>query len=241
MSRCISYCFRKDVKTMPLPENNLLFGFAPRLTEEQREYVDAMFDYQLVMVNAKAGTGKTTLAVACAKLFQQPLMYIFNPVQETSMGFRPGTQAEKESIYHQPLIDALLEINENPVQCVYNEEVLLNEALRRKVTMKRVMDHVWCYPKSPLFLRGTNLKDMTIIIDECQNFTVMELRKILTRIHDSCKVICIGHSGQVDIPMAQTGFVRYMEHFKDQPYCKIVTLTKNFRGGLANWADAIEF
>ena len=225
---------------MPLPENNLLFGFAPRLTLEQREYVDAMFDYQLVMVNAKAGTGKTTLAVACAKLFGKPLTYIFNPVQELSMGFRPGTQSEKESIYHQPLVDALLEINENPTQSVYNEELLINEALRRKVTLKRVMDNVWCYPKSPIFLRGTNLKDMTIIIDECQNFTLLELRKILTRVHDSCKVICMGHSGQVDIPAATSGFVRYMEHFKGQPYCKIITLSQNFRGGLANWADAID-
>lgn len=228
------------MRIVPLPENNLLFGFAPRLTEEQREYVDAIFDYQLVMVNAKAGTGKTTLAVACAKLFKQPLTYIFNPVQESAMGFRPGTQSEKESIYHQPLIDALLEINENPAQCVYNEEALVNEAIRRKVSMKRVMDSIWCYPKTPLFLRGTNLKDMTIIIDECQNFTVQELRKIFTRVHDSCKVICIGHSGQIDIPAAKSGFVPYMEHFRGQPYCKILTLSKNFRGELANWADSFQ-
>ncbi|AFM40926.1 PhoH family protein [Desulfosporosinus acidiphilus SJ4] len=225
---------------MPLPENNLLFGLAPRLTPEQREYVDAIFDYQLVMVNAKAGTGKTTLAVACAKILKKPLIYIFNPVQEAIMGFRPGTQSEKESIYHQPLIDALLEINENPVQCIYNEEVLANEAIRRKVSVKRVMDGIWCYPKSPLFLRGTNLKDMTIIIDECQNFTAIELRKIFTRVHDSCKVICIGHSGQTDIPSSKSGFVPYMEHFKDQPYCKIITLSKNFRGELANWADKFQ-
>lgn len=225
---------------MPLPENNLLFGFAPRLTAEQREYVDAIFDSQLVMVNAKAGSGKTTLAVACAKILKKPLTYIFNPVQESYMGFRPGTQSEKESIYHQPLIDALLEINENPAQCIYNEETLANEAIRRKVSIKRVMDTIWCFPKSPLFLRGTNLKDMTIIIDECQNFTVQELRKILTRVHDSCKVICIGHSGQIDIPISKSGFVPYMEHFKDQPYCKIVSLTKNFRGDLANWADAFQ-
>lgn len=224
---------------MGLPENNLLFGFEPKLTMEQREFVNAIFDHQLIFVNAKAGTGKTTLAVACAKILKKPLTYIFNPVQEGAMGFRPGTQAEKESIYHQPLIDALLEINENPAQCMYNEQVLANEAIRRKVNIKQVMDGIWCYPKSPLFLRGTNLKDTTVIIDECQNFTTMELRKIFTRIHDSCKVICIGHSGQIDIPASKSGFVPYMEHFKDQSYCKIVTLSKNFRGNLANWADML--
>lgn len=215
---------------MPLPKHNLLFGFEPQLTAEQREYVDAIFDYPLVMVNAKAGTGKTTLAVACAKILGKPLTYIFNPVQEASMGFRPGTQEEKEGIYHQPLIDALLEINENPSKSIHHDETLGN---------KRAVSNVWCYPKSPVFLRGTNLKDRTVIIDECQNFTVMELRKILTRVHDSCKVICIGHTGQIDIPVSKSGFEPYMEHFKNQPYCKILSLTKNFRGELANWAETI--
>ena len=146
------------------------------------------------------------LKIKTAKLLKKPLTYVFNPVQESMMGFRPGTQSEKESIYHQPLIDALLEIREKPSQCIYNEET----PIRRKASID---NGVWCYPKSPLFLRGTNLKDMTIIIDECQNFTVAELRKILTRVHDSCKVICIGHSGQIDIPAESSGFGKYMNHF----------------------------
>jgi len=224
---------------MPLPVNNLLFGFEPKLTSEQREYVDSIFDSQLTIVNAKAGTGKTTLAVACAKIIGKPLTYVFSPVQESSMGFRPGTQSEKESIYHQPLIDALLEINENPSQCIFNEEFLVNESIKKKVNIKAIMDSIWCYPKSHLFLRGTNLKDTTIIIDECQNFSVNELKKILTRVHESCKVIMIGHSLQMDIPPSKSGFVSYMEHFRNQPYCKVISLTKNFRGELASWADTL--
>jgi predicted ribonuclease YlaK len=219
---------------MPIPENNLLFGFAPKLTDEQREYVDAIFDYQLVMVNAKAGTGKTTLAVACARIIGKPLVYVFNPVQEAVMGFRPGTQTEKELAYHQPLIDALLEINENPAQAIFSEDTLV-------LGNKRHISAAWCYPKSHIFLRGTNLRDSAVIIDECQNFTVQELRKILTRIHDSCKVICIGHTGQVDIADEASGFARYIGHFRGQPYCKVISLNENFRGDLANWADAISF
>jgi len=224
---------------MPLPVNNLLFGFEPKLTSEQREYVDSVFDNQLTIVNAKAGTGKTTLAVACAKIIGKPLTYVFSPIQESSMGFRPGTQSEKESIYNQPLIDALLEINENPSQCIYNEEFIVSEATKKKSNIKVIMDNIWCYPKSHIFLRGTNLKDTTIIIDECQNFSVNELKKILTRIHNSCKVIMIGHSGQIDISSSKSGFEAYTEHFKNQPYCKVISLTKNFRGELANWADTL--
>lgn len=48
---------------MPLDKDHLFFGYGHKLTEEQREYVDSIIDNQLTIVNAKAGTGKTTLAV----------------------------------------------------------------------------------------------------------------------------------------------------------------------------------
>src|SRR5690625_3524585 len=107
---------------MPLPkESELFFGLGPKLTEEQREYVDSIFDKRLTIVNARSGTGKTTIAVAAAKIIGMPLVYIFSPVEERSMGYRPGSQQEKEAEYHQPLIDALLEINEEPAKVIYDE------------------------------------------------------------------------------------------------------------------------
>jgi phosphate starvation-inducible protein PhoH and related proteins len=213
---------------MPLPKDNMLFGFANKLTDEQRIYVDSIFDNQLTIVNAKSGTGKTTLAVACAKLIGRPLVYVFAPVQEKAMGYRPGKQAEKENEYYQPLVDALLKINENPSKVMYSEDN--PDALKA--------GHVWVYPKSHIFARGTNMEEYTVIIDECQNFTRGELKKLLTRIHDSCNVIMIGHDGQCDLPdPKKSGFVPYINHFADEPYCKTVELTKNFRGKLAQKAD----
>lgn len=217
---------------MPLPKNNLLFGFEPRLTSEQRSYVDSIFDNQLTIVNAKSGTGKTTLAVACAKIIGKPLVYIFAPVEEGKMGFRPGTQTEKEAAYRQPLIDALLEINEIPEKVVYSEENV--EAQKA--------GHVWVYPKSHVFARGTNIKDQTVIISEAQNFTRGELKKVLTRIHDSCTVIIEGHVGQCDLTdVRKSGFAPYIEHFRDEPYAQIVELNRNFRGVLAQHADELNW
>lgn len=217
---------------MPLPKNNMLFGFAEKLTDEQREYVNSIFDNQLTIVNARSGTGKTTLAVACAKLLGKPLVYIFSPVEEGKMGFRPGSQQEKEAEYWQPLKDALLEINENPSQVIFNEGNI--DAMKA--------GHVWVYPKSHIFARGTNIKDSTVIIEETQNYTKGELKKVLTRIHDSCTVIMIGHDGQCDLPNAsKSGFVPYLEHFKNQPYCNVLELTVNFRGRLATHADELEW
>lgn len=215
---------------MPLPKDNLLFGFEPKLTEEQREYVDSIFDNQLTIVNARSGTGKTTLAVASAKLLGKPLYYVFAPVEEGKMGFRPGTQREKEAEYLQPLKDALLEIGENPSKVVYDEENV--EALKN--------GHVWVYPMSHTFARGMNIKDATVIVAESQNFTKGELKKILTRLHDSCTVIIEGHDGQCDLPNAsKSGFVPYIEHFRDEPFAHVVKLHKNFRGRLAQVADEL--
>lgn len=213
---------------MPLPTDNLLFGFAPKLTDEQREYVDSIFDNQLTIVNARAGTGKTTLAVACAAILGKPLTYIFSPVSERSMGYRPGSQAEKEAEYIEPLKDALLEIGENPSRAIFDENNLDN--------LKA--GNVWVYPKSHVFARGTNIKGHTVVIDEAQNFTRGELKKVLTRLHDDCTVIMIGHDGQNDLPSPdKSGFVPYLEHYRSEPYAHVCELTVNFRGRIAAHAD----
>ena len=228
---------------MPLPKDNLLFGFTPKLTDEQRVFVDSIFDYQLTICNARSGTGKTLLSVACAKLFEKDLVYIFSATQESVMGYRPGTQCEKELAYIVPLKDALVEINEDPNQVVFYEDDFKDSNSKKCKDMMRALKEgkIWVYPRSHVFARGTNIKDCTVILDECQNFRINELRKVLTRIHDDCKVIMIGHTGQCDLKNPEeSGFVKYIEHFKDKDYANICELSWNFRGKLAHDADQIE-
>lgn len=217
---------------MGLPKDSMLFGFEPKLTGEQREYVDSIFDNQVTIVNAKAGSGKTTLAVACAAIIGKPLYYIFSPVEEGRMGFRPGTQREKEAEYIQPLIDALLEIGENPSRAIHNEDNI--EAMKH--------GHAWVHPISHVFARGTNIKDATVIIAEAQNFTRGDLKKVLTRLHDSCTVIVEGHTGQCDLPNAnKSGFEPYIEHLRGESWVNVCELSVNFRGRLATKADEFEW
>jgi predicted ribonuclease YlaK len=216
---------------MGLPENNMLFGFEPKLTDEQREYVDSIFDNQLTIVNARSGTGKTTLAVACARLLGKPLIYTFSPVEEGTMGFTPGSVEEKESKYFQPLLDALVEIREDP-----------RFAIKSEKNPDMINEGAWITAKSHTFVRGTNIKDSTLIIDESQNMTRGELKKLLTRVHSTTTVIMIGHDKQIDLKdPKKSGFVPYIEHFRDEPYVNVLELTKNFRGRLAQKADELEW
>lgn len=214
-----------------MPTDNMLYGFADKLTDEQREYVDSIFDNQMTIVNAKSGTGKTTLAVACARIIDKPIIYTFAPVEERALGYTPGTQEEKESKYITPLIDALEEIGEDSRMLIYRED---NPDFMNKGTSIRTMSHV--------FMRGINIKDSTLIIDEAQNMTRGDLKKVLTRVHSTTKVIMIGHTEQCDLPnKSKSGFAPYIEHFRDEPYVKVVELTRNFRGQLAQKADELSW
>lgn len=207
------------------------------MTDEQEAMVESILNNAITFVNASAGSGKTTIAVAMAKYLWesegQKMTYVFSPVQERSMGFRPGTQEEKELEYLQPLFDALIEVNEQDPKSLLEREENADSMKEGKT---------WIDAKSHIFARGTNLKDRTIIIDEVQNFTRGDLKKLLTRIHDSCTVIAIGHTGQSDLPASSvSGFAPYIEHFKDEDYVGVVELTKNFRGLISTKADAFNW
>jgi phosphate starvation-inducible PhoH-like protein len=63
--------------------------FGLKLTDEQKVLRDAIYgeDYDIIFCNSKAGTGKTTIVVATAKMLvaegkYDGLVYIVSPVQE---------------------------------------------------------------------------------------------------------------------------------------------------------------
>lgn len=129
------------------------------------------------------------------------------------------------------MIDALSEIREDP-----------RFAIKSENNPDMINEQAWITAKSHVFMRGINIKESTLIIDEAQNMTRGDLKKVLTRVHDSTTVIVIGHDGQNDLPdPKKSGFVPYLEHFRNEPYCKVVELSKNFRGDLARRADELSW
>ena len=89
------------------------------------------------------------------------------------------------------------------------------------------------------YMRGVNLAKQVVILDEAQNFTVDDMRKVLTRIHDTCKVIVIGHTGQIDIS-GKSGFAKYIKHYRTFEESAECELTINHRGKFSSHADAID-
>lgn len=222
---------------MGLPKNNMLFGYAHKLTDEQKEYINAISNYQFVAVNAPAGSGKTMLAVMMAKIMGYDLIYVFSPVEEGRLGYLPGTLEDKIEPYLVPLYDALIEMGENPNQVIERPDNLEN--MKNGNTWVKAMSHV--------FVRGVNIKSTEeskkfLLIDEAQNFTRGELKKVLSRVHDNVKVVMIGHDKQCDLPdIRKSGFIPYIKHFESEDYFKYITLTHNFRGRLSSHADKLSW
>lgn len=221
---------------MDIPESLIkhpFYGLVP--DEQQRVFRDSIWDINklIIFCNAFAGTGKTTIATATADLLCQHglyrgITYIAAPTQEQKQGYLKGSLEEKSEPYFMPFYQAL---NKNKVKISTSiTDDLMN--------MKNGTGYITCMTHT--FLRGINFEHQVVIIDEAQNFTTSELQKVLTRIHDNCKVIIIGHTGQVDISVDETnGFEEYIKHYKDDPRTAICSLETNYRGWISSWADQI--
>lgn len=182
------------------------------LDEQQQVFRDAIWDKNklIVFCNAKAGTGKTLIATATANLLckygrYEGIVYIASPTQEQKQGYLKGSIEEKSEPYFEPFYQALKKIGVNLNTAFYDDSV--NE--------KYQTAYIECLTHT--FLRGTNFENKVVIVDEAQNFYFDELMKVLTRIHDNCKVIVIGHDGQNDLLSnpERSGFVPYLSWFKN--------------------------
>ncbi len=159
---------------------------APK-SANQRKYIQAIQDEDVVFGIGVAGTGKTYLAVAMAvqALMQKQVnrIVLARPAVEAGekLGFLPGDLQDKVDPYLRPLYDALFDLID------YERVTRLLE--------KRVIE------VAPLaFMRGRTLSDAFIILDEAQNTTSEQMKMFLTRIGFGSKAVITGDVTQVDLP-----------------------------------------
>ena len=156
-------------------------------TYGQKYYVDAINKSELVICSGPAGSGKTFLGVAMAvKAFRShevSRIILTRPAVEAGekLGFLPGDIAEKVNPYMRPIYDAL--------------EVLLGPELFERYYEKGLIE------VSPLaFMRGRNLDDAFVLLDEAQNTTCEQMKMFLTRLGLNCKACVCGDFTQIDLP-----------------------------------------
>ena len=153
----------------------------------QRRYVEAIEQHDMVFGLGPAGTGKTYLAVAMAvsALLAKKVSRIIlvRPAVEAGerLGFLPGSLQEKVDPYLRPLYDALYD--------------LLDPIKVDKMLETNVIE------VAPLaFMRGRTLNDAFVIMDEAQNTTTEQMKMFVTRLGNNSKAVITGDLSQTDLP-----------------------------------------
>jgi len=153
-------------------------------------YIDALKRSEVVICAGPAGTGKTFLGVAAAvkalKNREVSRLILTRPAIEAGerLGFLPGDIEEKVDPYMRPLYDAL--------------GVLLGREVFERYYEKGIIE------VSPLaFMRGRNLDDSYLVLDEAQNTTPEQMKMFLTRIGINCRACVCGDFTQIDLPRGQ--------------------------------------
>src|SRR5574342_697293 len=156
-------------------------------TVNQRRYLDAIDQNDIVFGIGPAGTGKTYLAMAQAVAFlvakKVNRIILARPAVEAGekLGFLPGDLQEKVNPYLRPLYDALYDMLDVERVARYIERGTIEIA--------------------PIaFMRGRTLNDSFVILDEAQNTTSEQMKMFLTRLGFGSKAVITGDVTQIDLP-----------------------------------------
>jgi phosphate starvation-inducible PhoH-like protein len=175
-------------------------------TPLQTQYIQELQTKELIFATGPAGTGKTYLAVAHAAASlergETERLVLSRPAVEAGerLGFLPGDMREKVDPYLRPLYDALY-------------DVLGSDKVERGLENGTI-------EIAPLaFMRGRTLTHSTILLDEAQNCTSMQMKMFLTRLGDGSKMVVTGDPSQIDLPPGQTSGLK-----------EAITLLENVKG-----------
>ncbi|PYX92553.1 MAG: hypothetical protein DMG67_06520, partial [Acidobacteria bacterium] len=168
----------------------------------QKRYIEAIENNDMVFGIGPAGTGKTYLAVAMAVSAlvakQVNRIILARPAVEAGerLGYLPGTLQEKVDPYLRPLYDALYDL-------------LDAEKVDRNLE-KNVIEI------APIaFMRGRTLNDSFIILDEAQNTTSEQMKMFVTRMGFNSKCVITGDITQIDLPNTRrSGLLEVMDVLK---------------------------
>lgn len=186
------------------------------LTTTQDEFVDAYYSGLNIVATGCAGTGKTYLAMflAVKDLLENELydtiIIVRSAVQTRSQGFVPGHQSEKDAIYEQPYYDIISDLFE----CSDAYRTLKATGKIKFITTANI--------------RGLTWDNCVIIADESQNMNYEELRAIVTRAGNNCRIIFCGDTKQSDLYRSKydvSGFGQFVDIIKQMRSFGVVTFT----------------
>jgi phosphate starvation-inducible PhoH-like protein len=138
------------------------------------------------VLHGSAGTGKSLISsyigykgVLSRKY--DALVYVRSAVPTRSIGFLPGTESEKTQVYEAPYREIATELFDRGDAY----DTLKNSGVVRFLTTSHI--------------RGINLNNVFVVVDECQNMTFQELDSVMTRIGKGTRIFFCGDYYQKDL------------------------------------------
>ena len=184
-----------------------------KIEKHQKEYLEAIDNFDIVFSIGPAGTGKTYLAVARAvaelRSKRRKRLILVRPAVEAgeTLGFLPGDIKAKVDPYLRPVYDAL-------------HELMPAEKIAKMIELGII-------EISPLaFMRGRTLNNSFVILDEAQNTTVAQMKMFLTRLGEGSRAIITGDITQIDLDKKiPSGLVKIQHILKGVKGVKFIYLS----------------
>lgn len=205
--------------------------------------------YNLLVIDAKAGSGKTLIAVASAmrlidKGLYDKIVYVRNSIESIDKGADVGYLSgndEKFRIYNMALYDTLEFIAKRILKKTENKDNY--ESINLKIEElfdKYRIEKLW-----PGEARGRTLSNAIVILDEWQNSSENTTQLILSRLDDSCMAIVAGSNRQIDnlyLNKYNNGLTSLIkqatfEHLEIKMFS--IDLQKSVRGKFAEFSERV--
>lgn len=205
--------------------------------------------YDLLVIDAKAGSGKTLMSIASAMRLvdigaYEKIVYVRNSIESLDKGADVGYLAgndEKFRIYNMALYDTLEFIAKKRLKKHENKEN--QESIQSKteeLISKYNIEMLW-----PGEARGRTLNGAIVIMDEWQNSSENTTQLILSRLDESCMAIVIGSNRQIDnlyLNKYNNGLTTLLKQTKfEHPEINMfaIELDKAVRGRFAEFTERI--
>jgi PhoH-like ATPase len=249
----------KNGKVELLDEEELRDQIITPLNREQLYLSHSIIDpfFQVVVVEASAGSGKTLLALSGAiKLIRRgdfkKIIYIRNSVESLDkgedVGYLPGLE-EKFRIYNHPLMDSLDYIVRSEYRRKHSSRKGDNfRELGEDDVKQRVEEAILRYGIETMWvgeMRGRTISNATVIVDEAQNISNKTMQMVLSRIDSSCKVIVLGSNKQIDnfyinrYTNSLTTLLKATRTDYEGVNMFAIRLSKVLRGPITEWAESL--
>jgi len=184
------------------------------LNEEQKEFVELFYQYDVNFLLGDFGSGKSLAAVHTAlKAFRKKQVdniWITRPMLKNSLAALPGTLEEKMAPYTFPLVQNL-EVCQGKEQT----DKMLKEGLIKIMPIE--------------VAKGVSFMKSVVIVDEFQDMDYIDFRTILTRLGKDSKMIFCGSLQQIDKAIGKNSCIHSIIKLEQSNLVGFKTLTANHR------------